>query len=130
MKDPASNHLPDQSRGLTPHSSGVDAVGGGRYSNEPATETSIRKVPAEGAGASASSKAGIKPDYLTLEDLRNNIAYERNYSRPNLQNTRAYKSDAPLGIPRRSTVDGCAKELSAEGKLKEASSSPPERGDA
>ncbi|ROW06982.1 hypothetical protein VMCG_04045 [Cytospora schulzeri] len=127
-KDPVSNHLPVQSRGPTARVPDVSAVGGGKYSDEPAGGPSIRKVTAEGAGAAASSRAGIKPDYLTLEDPGNNTAYDRNYSRPSLQNTRAYKSDAPLGIPRSSIVDGYDKEQSAEGKLKEGSSSPPGTG--
>ncbi|ROW00571.1 hypothetical protein VSDG_03377 [Cytospora chrysosperma] len=119
-KGPASNDLPDssdQTRGLTP---GVGAVGGGTYPSEMATGPSIRKVwAAEGMGASASNKAGNRSDHLTLQGVGDNPAYDRNYSRLNLQNTRAYKSDALLSIPERSIVDGYGKEQSAEGKLKD-----------
>lgn len=127
-KDPVSNHLPDKSRKpsagvLTP---GVVAVGGGRYSNEPAAGPS-HKLQTEGTGAFVSSKAGFKPDYLTLEDPGNSTLHNRDNPRPNLQNTRAYKSDAPLGIPKRSIVDGYGKDPSSPDSrlVMEKSSSPP-----
>lgn len=122
-KGPASNDLPDssdQTRGLTPHDDpGMGAPDGGTYPSEMATGPSIRKVSAEGMGASASNKAGNRLDHLTLQGVRDNPAYDRNYSRLNLRNTRAYKSDALLSIPERSIVDGYGKEQSTEGKLKE-----------
>lgn len=112
-----SNYSPDQRRKSTTggHTPGVNPVGGGRYSNEPATGPSTRRVPAEGAGAFTSSKAGINPDYLTLEDVPgDNTPHTRNSStRPSLQNTRAYKSDAPLGVRKRSIVDGYGKDPSS-----------------
>lgn len=126
---PVSDHLPTRSRRPTAGertAPGADAVGGGRYSDEPAAGPAApRKVPAEGAGAFTSSKAGhaLKPDYLTQEGAHpgggkdqttpSHSRENSSLSRPGLEHIRAYKSDAPLGTTRRSIVDGYGKDPSS-----------------